>query len=83
MIALVCAHQLERAVRAGCVLDGLTPEDFTARVVARVGNPAEVEDIIEAARTTAIHDVRRGKAKGPTLTREVLSKAIRRVMGSE
>lgn len=83
VIALVCAHQLERAVRAGCVLDGLTPEDFTARVVARVGNPAEVEDIIEAARTTAIHDVRRGKAKGPTLTREVLSKAIRRVMGSE
>jgi hypothetical protein len=83
VIAEVCAHQLERATRAGCVLEGLTPEQFTGRVVARVGNPAEVEDILEAARTTAIFELRRGRSKAPTLTPDVLSKAIRRVMGSE
>lgn len=83
VISQVCEHQLDRALRAGFALEGLTREIFTGRIVARVGNPAEVEDILEAARTAAIFLVRQGRSKAPTLTPEVLSKAIRRVMGSE
>jgi hypothetical protein len=78
----VARHYLDAATQAGCPLEGLTLDDACGRILTRAANGAEVEDIVQAARTTAIHRVRTKLAPSPVITPEVLDKAIRRVMGA-
>lgn len=77
----VALMYLRDAADAGCGLHGLTEDDAVALILARTGNAAEVQDAVEAARTSAVYAGRkRGSKVG--LTREMLEKGVRRVMGS-
>jgi hypothetical protein len=75
----VATHYLRRASEAGCTLDGVSAAEAIELILSKVGNAAEVEDIVEAARTTALYQARTGKG-AVTISREVLEKAVRRVM---
>lgn len=77
----VATHYLKRANEAGCALSGLSAAEAIERILSRAGNAAEVEDIVEAARTTAIFNQRVNS--GPQqITQEMFDKAVRRVMGT-
>jgi len=77
----VATHYLKRASESGCALSGLSAAEAIDRILSRAGNAAEVEDIVEAARTTAIFHQRVNN--GPLqITQERLEKAVRRVMGT-
>ncbi len=77
----VATHYLKRASESGCTLSGLSAAEAIDRILSRAGNSAEVEDIVEAARTTAIFHQRVNN--GPLqITQEILEKAVRRVMGT-
>ncbi|MFN7614075.1 MAG: hypothetical protein ACK5P8_02650 [Phycisphaerae bacterium] len=77
----VATHYLKRASESGCALSGLSAAEAIERILSRAGNSAEVEDIVEAARTTAIFHQRVNN--GPLqITQEMLEKAVRRVMGT-
>jgi hypothetical protein len=77
----VATHYLKRASESGCALSGLSAAEAIDRILSRAGNAAEVEDIVEAARTTAIFHQRVNN--GPLqITQEMLEKAVRRVMGT-
>ena len=79
----VATYYLKRASEAGCSLVGLTPAEAIERILSRAGNAAEVEDIVEAARTTAIYNHRAGVGGAQVaISQEVLEKAVRRVMGA-
>lgn len=84
MLREVATHYLRAATRAGCDLSGLTEDEAIERVLGHAVNPAEVEDIVEAARTTAIFHARSDAASRgrPTIDGAVLDKAIRRVMAT-
>lgn len=81
LLRAVARDALERAGREGFPLDGLSIDDALTRLLARVANPAEIEDTLEAARTTSIYLHAAGTAAATTITPDVLDKAIRRVMG--
>lgn len=81
VLSATAQHFLDLSSRAGCPLAGLTTPQAVERILAHVGNPAEVEDIVAAARTTAIFLRRTGQADALHITSPVLDKAIRRVMG--
>lgn len=81
MLDKVARHYVQEAHAKGCPLDGLTLDEACAMILTRAANPAEVQDIVQAARTTAIHRVRTRHTTSMVITREVLEKAIRRVMG--
>lgn len=77
----VATYYLKRANEAGCALSGMSAAEAIERILSRAGNAAEVEDIVEAARTTAIFNQR--VQNGPQqITQEMLDKAVRRVMGT-
>ncbi|HLP84587.1 MAG TPA: AAA family ATPase [Phycisphaerales bacterium] len=78
----VATHYLKRANEAGCVLMGISAAEAIERILSRAANAAEVEEIIESARTTAIYQQRTGVAPAMHVTQESLEKGIRRVMGA-
>lgn len=78
-----CAAQGQGAMSA--VLDGMTLEEAVERVAASAGNPAEVEDIVQVALTTAVHErassARANAAAAPLmLTPAMIDRAIARVV---
>lgn len=77
----VAAASLKDAMSEGFALDGLSNDDAIAQIMRRAANPAEIEDIVEAAQTTAIYLTSARKARSTAITRDVLDKAVRRVMG--
>lgn len=81
---VVAADAFEQARLEGFALEGSTPDQAIDTLLARVANPAEIEDIVEASQTTAIHLARTASPQHPrpAITPAVLAKAIRRVMGA-
>lgn len=77
----VAMDAIDRAAAAGFAIDGQSQAEAAAKILARVANPAEIEDICEVARTTAIYRKHQGEAAGLSITPAVLEKATRRVMG--
>ncbi len=80
VLAEVTRFYLKEAVDAGFVLSGISTEDFVARLLVHVGNPAEVEDILALCRTRAIHRLRLGRTAGLEIDADVLAKAVSRVL---
>lgn len=80
MLTQVIRFYLKDATDAGFALAGMTPDEFVMRVLQRVGNPAEVEDIVALCRTRAIHRRRTGKTTGLEIDADVLSRAMDRVI---
>ncbi len=78
----VARFYLARAGKDSCRLEGHDEAAAIARILGVAQNPAEIEDIVEAARTDALYRLRTGKTPTGAITPEVLGKAIRRVMAT-
>jgi len=78
----VARFYLARARQDQCALEGIDEPAAVARILSVAQNPAEIEDIVEAARTDAVYRRRTGRASAGAITPEVLDKAIRRVMAT-
>jgi hypothetical protein len=79
MLAEVAVFYLKEAQRQGFRLQGMTEEQFRARVLESAINPAEIEDIVVLCQTTALYRRRTRQAPELTFTREILETAISRV----
>jgi hypothetical protein len=79
MLAEVAVFYLKEARRQGFLLEGMTEEEFRARVLESAINPAEIEDIVVLCQTTALYRRRTGAASDLIFTREILETAISRV----
>jgi len=79
MLAEVAVFYLNEAKRQGFLLEGMTDEQFRARVLESAINPAEIEDIVVLCQTTALYRRRTGAAQDLIFTREILETAISRV----
>jgi hypothetical protein len=79
MLAEVAVFYLNEAQRQGFRLQGMTEEEFRARVLESAINPAEIEDIVVLCQTTALYRRRTGAAPDLIFTREILETAISRV----
>jgi len=80
LMASVARLYVEQARQSGCDFDGLSDDETIARLLAAASNPAEIQDILEAARTTATFLHRTKQAPRRMITAAVLEKAISRVM---
>jgi len=79
MLAEVAVYYLNEAKHQGFLLEGMTDEQFRARVLESAINPAEIEDIVVLCQTTALYRRRTGVAQDLIFTREILETAISRV----
>jgi hypothetical protein len=79
MLAEVAVFYLKEAQRQGFRLQGMTEEQFRARVLESAINPAEIEDIVVLCQTTALYRRRTRQASELIFTREILETAISRV----
>ena len=79
MLAEVAVFYLQEAQRQGFRLQGMTEEQFRARVLESAINPAEIEDIVVLCQTTALYRRRTRQVSELTFTREILETAISRV----
>ena len=80
MLSEVAHFYLSEAQRRGFQLSGMTEDEFRARILECVVNPAEIEDIVVLCETTAIYRKRTRQTTGAIFTREVLETAIARVV---
>ena len=80
MLADVTAFYLSEAQSRGFQLEGISAEEFTARILDVVVNPAEVEDIVVLCQTTALFRQRTRQTVPAIFTREILETAIGRVI---
>jgi hypothetical protein len=80
MLSEVTHFYLADAQRRGFQLEGLSEEQFSSRILERVVNPAEIEDIVVLCQTTALYRKRTKLTKGAIFTREILDTAIARVV---
>jgi len=79
MLAEVAVYYLKEAQRQGFRLQGMTEEQFRARVLESAINPAEIEDIVVLCQTTALYRRRTRQSSDLIFTREILETAISRV----
>ena len=79
MLAEVAVYYLNEAKHQGFLLEGMTDEQFRARVLESAINPSEIEDIVVLCQTTALYRRRTGVAQDLIFTREILETAISRV----
>ena len=79
MLAEVAVFYLKEAQDQGFLLQGMTEEQFRARVLESAINPAEIEDIVVLCQTTALYRRRTGAVSDLIFTREILETAISRV----
>jgi hypothetical protein len=79
MLAEVAVFYLKEAQRQGFRLQGMTEDQFRARVLESAINPAEIEDIVVLCQTTALYRRRTRQALELIFTREILETAISRV----
>lgn len=80
MLREVARFYLTRARNNGLVLDAMTEDECSARILERVTNPAEIEDIVAVCLTAAIHRASAEPRARLVATPELLEVAIRRVV---
>jgi hypothetical protein len=80
MLSEVTHFYLAEAQRRGFQLAEMTEEEFSARILESVVNPAEIEDIVVLCQTTALYRKRSKQTVGTIFTREILDTAIARVV---
>jgi len=80
MLSEVTHFYLADAQRRSFQLAGMTEEEFRSRILERVVNPAEIEDIVVLCQTTALYRKRSKLTKTAIFTREILDTAIARVI---
>ncbi len=78
----VVRFYLARSQEDSCSLEAIDENAVVERILSVVTNPAEIEDIFEAARTEALYRVRTQRATSRVITAPMLEKAIRRVMAT-
>ena len=83
MLEAVIAHYLRKALQQGDQLQGMTEEDFAARVLAAVTNPAQIEDIVALCQTAALYRQRTKQTPARIITPEILETVIRRAIITE
>jgi len=79
MLAEVAVFYLKEAQRQGFRLQGMSEEQFRARVLESAINPAEIEDIVVLCQTTALYRRRTRQSSDLIFTEEILETAISRV----
>jgi hypothetical protein len=80
MLAEVTDFYLREAQSRGFRLEGMSHQEFCARILESAINPAEVEDIVVLCQTTARFRQRTRQTAGAIFTREILETAIGRVI---
>jgi hypothetical protein len=80
MLSEVAHFYLADAQRRGFQLAEISEEEFSSRILERVVNPAEIEDIVVLCQTTALYRKRTKLTKIAIFTREILDTAIARVV---
>ncbi len=80
VLAEVARFYLNDAFRRGFALQGMSADQFCERVLDRVANPAEIEDVVVLCETTALYRKRTNKAPALTIDRTILETAIHRVV---
>jgi hypothetical protein len=80
MLSEVTRFYLSEAQRRGFQLAGMSEAEFRARILERVVNPAEIEDIVVLCQTTATYRKRSKQTVGAIFTPEILDTAIARVV---
>lgn len=80
MLSDVTEFYLSEAHRRGFRLEGMSEEEFSARILECAVNPAEIEDIVVLCQTTALYRKRTRQTTGAIFTREILETAIARVV---
>jgi hypothetical protein len=81
MLASVTEFYLDRTLKAGYQLTGISRDGFIARVLLNVTNPAQIEDIVVMCQTAAIYRQRTsGKGTERLITPDMLELAMRRVV---
>lgn len=82
MLAEVSHYYLNIARGRGFRLEGMTEEEYCARILECVINPAEIEDIVVLCETAGLYRKRTRKEAALVITREILETAISRVVVS-
>lgn len=80
MLGEVARFYLARARDNGLVLEGMTEDECSARILERVSNPAEIEDIVAVCLTAAIHRASAEAHARVVATPELLDVAMGRVV---
>jgi hypothetical protein len=80
MMDEVAEFYLSDARSRGFQLEGISGEEFSARILEVAVNPAEIEDIVVLCQTTALFRQRTRQTAGKFFTREILETAIARVI---
>lgn len=80
MLRQVVGFYHEQSAKAGFRLDGLSVEELTQRVLRKVNNPAEIEDIFSVMQTAAIYRRHSGQSSDLLITPGVLDTAVSRVI---
>ena len=76
----VARYYLDRTLKEGFSLAGITEESFVADVTATATNPAEIEDIVSLCQTAAIFRKRSGLSSQLAIIPEILAQSIGRVI---
>ncbi len=80
VLEAVCKFYLDEARQFGCLLSGLTTEQFESRLLSAATNAAEIEDIVTLCETTALHRRRSGRSERLEITPDILEMSISRVI---
>lgn len=80
LLSSVARYYIELAGKEGFSLEDLDPAAFHARLLEVASNPAEIEDIVTLCQTLALHRRRIDSARPLAITRDMLGKAIGRVI---
>ena len=80
VLSEVAVFYLAEATRRGFRVEGMSEQEFCARVLDRVANPAEIEDVVVLCETTALYRKRTGKVAGLVIDKTILETAINRVV---
>ena len=76
----VARFYLNDAFRRGFALQGMSADQFCARVLDRVANPAEIEDVVVMCETTALYRKRTSRVSSLIIDKAILETAIDRVV---
>jgi len=80
LLTEVTRFYLGEAKAAGFALVGIGDDEVVERIVCAVNNPAEVEDIVALAQTTALHRRRTGQCPTLDIAGEIIERSMRRVI---
>ncbi len=83
MLEAVITHYLHKALQQGDQLQGMTEDEFAARVLAAVTTPAQIEDIVALCQTAALYRQRTKQTPARIITPEILETVIQRAIITE